>query len=116
MFCLYPLDGALNSGVAKRALVQCTDKFVESGIDPFVLARKLYSKEVISEDVYRKVKDKQCRDTSEERLENILDCLKNRIEDNANLTIFLDILRNLSRDDIAESILAKYKGTDKCLF
>ena len=117
MFCLYTLDGTLNSDIAGRALVQCTDIIVESGIDPFVLARKLYSKEVMPEDVYKKVKDKECRDTNEERLDKILDFLKNRIKHNADiLKIFCDVLRNLSRNELADIIIAKYKGTYKCLF
>ena len=107
----------MNSDIARRALVRCTDVIVGSGIDPFVLARKIYSEEVMSEDVYQKVKDKECRDTKEERLEKILDCLKNRIEHNANIfNIFVGILRNLSQDDLADNIVAKYIGIYKCLF
>ena len=38
--------------MARRALVQCTDIIVESNIDSIVLARKLYSGLMISENVY----------------------------------------------------------------
>ena len=68
------------------------------------------------DDVYKKMKDRECRDTKEERLEKILDCLKNRIEHNANIfKIFENILRNLSQDDLADIIVAKYKGIYNCL-
>ena len=40
------------------------DVIIKLVIDPFVLAKKLYSKEVMPEDVYKKVKD-----TREECLE-----------------------------------------------
>ena len=43
--------------VAGAALVQCTDIIVESAIDPITLARKLYSKQVISETIYKRVRD-----------------------------------------------------------
>ena len=51
MFCLYTLDGTLNSDIARQALVKCTSAFVESTIEPFGLARKLVKEEIISEDV-----------------------------------------------------------------
>ena len=108
---LYTIDGVLNTEWARRALVRCTDIIIESTIDPFVLARKVYSKEIIPEDVYKRVRDNQTRDSKETRLEEILDCLKSRIEHNANiLKIFVDILRQLSQNDLADNIVAKYKG------
>ena len=58
-----------------------------------------------------RVRDKQTRDTSEERLETILDCLKSRIDHNADiLNMFLVILRDLSQNDLADIIEAKYNG------
>ena len=58
-----------------------------------------------------RVRDKQTRDTSEERLETILDCLKSRIDHNADiLKMFLVILRDLSQNDLADIIEAKYNG------
>ena len=94
--------------MAVRALVQCTDIIVESTINPIVLARKLHSKEVISEDVYKKVKDKVSRDTNEERLDTILDELKDRVKHNPGIfTKFLDILREkLNRNDLADEIMS----------
>ena len=57
------------------------------------------------------MRDKQTRDTSEERLETILDYLKNRIEHNSDiLKMFLVILRDLSQNDLADIIEAKYNG------
>ena len=94
---------------AKTVLVQCTDIIVESTIDPIVLARKLYSELIISENVYKRVRDKACRDTNEERLENILDDMKDRIKHDASILIkFVDILREkLNRADIADEIMSK---------
>ena len=94
--------------MAVRALVQCTDIIVESTINPIVLARKLHSKEVISEDVYKKVKDKVSRDTNEERLDTILDELKDRVKHNPGIfTKFVDILREkLNRNDLADEIMS----------
>ena len=93
---------------AVSALVQCTDIIVESTIDPFVLARKLYSKKIISEDVYKRVKDKVSRDTNEDRLETILDDIRDRVKyDVGTLTVFVEILRkNLKRNDLADEIMS----------
>ena len=94
---------------ARTVLVQCTDIIVESNIDPIVLSRKLHSELIISENVYRRVRDKACRDTNEERLETILDDIKDRIKHDASiLTKFVDILREkLNRGDIADKIISK---------
>ena len=97
--------------MARRALVKCTDIFVESNIESSDLARKLYSAEVISEDMYTSVRDKQCRDTNKERLEKILDELKDRVTHNVSiLTTLFEILNDLKRNDLADIISTKYKG------
>ena len=97
--------------MARRALVQCTDIFVESKIESSDLARKLYSAEVISEDMYTSVRDKQCRDTNKERLEKILDELKDRVTHNVSiLTTLFETFNDLKRHDLADIISTKYKG------
>ena len=96
-----------------QALVKCTSAIVESTIEPIILARSLIIKEIISEDVYKIVKDKKTGDTSTDRLEYILDDLKDHIKHNANaFMIFLDILRDdsLNQQDLADKIMSKYEG------
>ena len=73
----------------------------------------MYSKEIISEDVYQVVKDKKTNDTTADRLDKILDDLKDHIKHNANVfMIFLDVLRDdrLNQQDLADKIMSKYKG------
>ena len=97
--------------MAKRALTQCTDIIIESSIDPFALARRLYSKEIISEGTYKRARDKKTGDSSEDRLELILDHLKDRVTHNASILIsFLNILKDLTHQDLAVLIVKKYKG------
>ena len=101
----------MDSVMAKRALAQCTDVITESSIDPFTLVRRLYSKEVISESIYKKVIDMETRDTSEGRLEKILGHLRDRVRRDANILIsFLNILKDLTHQDLAALIVQKYKG------
>ena len=101
----------LDSVVARRALVQCTNIIVKSSIDPSALALELYSEEVISEGTYKRVRDKKTGDSSEERLELILDHLKDRVTHNASILIsFLNILKDLTHQDLAVLIVEKYKG------
>ena len=110
MCSLYPLDyTSINSEIARKALVQCTDMVVESTIDPIVLARKLYSEMIISDDFYKKIKDKASRDTREDRLDAILDEIKDRVKHNPDILIeFVKILRmDLNREDLANKIINK---------
>ena len=108
---LYIIDGILNPEFARRALVQCTDIIIESTIDPFALIRKFYSKEVISEGVYKRVRDKTTRDSNEERLEMILDYLKDYVKHDASIFItFVYILRDMGLNDLADVIIVKYEG------
>ena len=110
---LCSIDGTLKFEICRRALVQCTDVIVESNVDPIALARKLLSKEVISENIYKKVKDNETKETISDRLDRILDDVKDRVKHNAStFTTFLDILRDdsLKRHDLADKIMSKYKG------
>ena len=113
MFHFFTLDVTLNCEIYRRTLVKCTNIIVESNIDPIALARRLYSKEIISEDVYKIVKDKKTGDTSTERLHYILDDLKDHVKHNVSaFVIFLDILRDddLNRQGLADKIMSKYNG------
>ena len=97
--------------MARIALVQRIDIIVESTIDSSVLARKLYSEMIISEDFYRRIRDKACRSTNEERLENILDEITDLVNLDAGiLTKFVDILREkLDRNDLADKVMSKLR-------
>ena len=64
MLCLFTLGDTLNCEIYRRTLVQCTDTIVVSNIDPIGLERRLYSKVIICEAVYKIVKDKKTGDTS----------------------------------------------------
>ena len=102
---------SLDPVVAKRTLVQCTDVITDSSIDPFTLARKLYAKEVFPEDTYKRVRDMSTRDSNEGRLQRILDHLIDRVKREVNILMsFLDILKDLERQDLVVLIVKKYKG------
>ena len=113
MFCLYTLDGTPDSDVARQALLKCTSAFVESSIEPFALARRLFEEEIIYEDVYKLVRDKKTGAKDEERLDLIFENVKDHVKLNGSAFMnFLDILRDgrLNRQDLANKIMAKYKG------
>ena len=74
---------------------------------------RLVEEEVISEDVYKIIKDKKTGATGTERLDMILEDVKDHVKVNANaFLIFLDTLRDdsLNRQDLANKIMSKYKG------
>ena len=111
----YPLSlgnaTLLSSDMAKKVLVRSTDIIVESGIDPVVLARKLYAKEIMADNVYDRIRDTASRDSNEERLEAIVRDLRSRVENDANIVmIFVDILRvDLKRQDLADKVMSNLK-------
>ena len=101
----------LSSDVARKALIQCTATIINSTVEPFDLVIKFYSKEIIPEDLYKRVKDKQSRDTTKERLDLILEHIKDRINLDASIfKLFVDTLRELNRNDLADLIMKKYEG------
>lgn len=64
---------------------------------------------MITENVYKIIKDKACRDTNMERLDTILDEIKDHVKyDTSILTKFVDILREeFYRNDLADKIMSK---------
>ena len=101
-----------NIAAAKKALAYCAPLIIESMIDPVVLSRHALSKEIISKDVSKNVKDRYSRDTREERMEKIIDELEDQISydnDNDIFEIFVGILRELGRNGLADKIEEKYK-------
>ena len=95
--------------MARIALVQCTDHIVRSHIVPFALARILFSKEIISEIVYQRVRDKANGHTNEEHLETILDDLRSCITYDASILMSLIIVLrdNFNRNDLADEIMSR---------
>ena len=117
MFFLFYLESgidqitSLDPVVAKNTLVECIDIIVESNIDPFALARKLYAQKVFPEDAYKRVSDMNTRNSNEGRLQQIHDHLIDRVKHEASiLKSFLDILKDLERQDLVVLIVKKYKG------
>ena len=101
----------LNPAIVKRALVQCTVDIVESSIDPFALARRLYSNEIISENVYKMMRDRETKDSMEDNLEKIIDHLYDLVKNDGSIFIaFLNVLSDLGQDDLTKTIRKKYLG------
>ena len=102
-----------NIVAARRALVQCAPIITGSTIDPLDLSRCALSKEIISEDVDKKVKDRHSGDSTKERMDYIIDELKDRIsydKDGSIFPTFLNILGEMGRNDLVDKVEEKYKG------
>ena len=91
------------------ALVKCTDIIVESDIDPIALTRTLFTKQIISERVYKRVEDEACKDTNERCREIILNDIRDCVKYKADiLTKFVNILRKkFKQGDLADEIMSK---------
>ena len=107
MPCFYILDGTLNSDVARWVLLKFTSVIAESTIELISLAWALVEDEVISEDVYKIVRDKEIGHTGAQYLDLILGNLKDHVKLDANsFQIFLDILRDdsLSQQGLTDKL------------
>ena len=105
----------VSSLVARRVLRHCSVDIVESGIDPSALARRLCAKEIISENFDRIVRERKTGDSNDDRREKILDHLKDLVKNDAStFTAFLNVLSDLGRDDLTNTIRKKYSGKLLC--
>lgn len=67
---------ALNPSIGHNVLCAHTSRLVASNIDPSLLARNLFSNEMISDECYRTVTDRHCGMTSTQRLEYIVHTIR----------------------------------------
>ena len=108
----YPADMTIDSDIAHRALRKNTDKIVcEGGIDPFVLARKLDSAELITDDVYRQCTDRNNDWPDGDRVEHIIKQIRIDIQRNGEVfNDFLEVLRDAGHQHIVDILSLTYQG------
>ena len=100
---------------AQSALRRNTDKILQSGIDPFLLATKLDSAEIIPEDVYWTVADQFTGMTATQRIGLLLKSLRASVkQDGRVFDKFILILREVGGkvigEALAEQLISSYKG------
>ena len=109
----YSPDMTIDPDIAHRALRKNTDKIVcEGGIDPFVLARKLDSAELITDDVYRQCTDRYNDWSDHDRVEHIIKQIRVDIQKDGDVfNDFLKVLRDAGHQPIVDILSSTYQGT-----
>ena len=100
---------------AHSALRRNTNKILQSGIDPFILASSLDSAEIIPEDVYWTVTDQFTGMTATQRIGLLLKSLRASVkQDGRVFDKFISILREVGGkvigEVLAEQLISSYKG------
>lgn len=102
-----------DSNIAYQAVRRNSCKLVQSGIDPIVLAAKLDSSNAINETDYRLVIDRNTAASSQERLQILVDSVKENVKYNS--TVFGSFVKHLNESgipgrSIAQNLMASYQG------
>ena len=104
---------------AQRSLRKNFDLLVESSIDPFALARKLDTAELLPEHVCLTVMDVNTGMTSQRRMEILLNSLRAAVKSDGRVfDKFLDIIKEVGGRVIgnnhAASLIEDYEGIVMC--
>lgn len=101
----------IDPDIAHRALRKNTDKIVcDGGIDPFVLARKLDSAELITDDVYRQCTDRNNDWSDCVRVEHIIKQIRIDIQkDGKVFNEFLKVLHDAGHQHIVDILSSTYQ-------
>ena len=104
---------------AQRSLRKNFDILVESSIDPFALARKLDTAELLPEQVCLTVMDVNTGMTSQRRMEILLNSLRAAVKSDGRVfDKFLDIIKEVGGRVIgnghAASLMEDYEGIVMC--
>ena len=103
----------INPVIAHKVICANTSRLVSSNIDPFLLARDLFSNNVITEECYRTVTDRHCGMTTAQRLEYVIHTIRGYVKNKpAVFSHFNDVLTTLGDTvavTLAEEMRTAYK-------
>ena len=105
----------IDINAARTALRKNFDKIIESTIDSFDPARKLFAAQILPDDVYLKVLDENVNMSTQRRMHLVLTSLRGAVTLNGRaFEIFLDILKegdSVIGNSLAESLIKDYEGS-----
>ena len=105
----------IDINAARTALRKNFDKIVESTIDPFELARKLFSAQILPNDVYFKVMDENVNMSTQRRMHLVLTSIHGAVSLNGQVfEKLLDILKeggSVIGDSLTKSLIKDYEGS-----
>lgn len=85
-----------------------TDRIVSSGLDPFQIARKLFSSGILSSNDYHTIIDRRTGQSSRERLHLLMEQVSKSVEsDKGVFSTFVKIVRsvgNITSRNLADSL------------
>lgn len=96
-----------------------TDRIVSSGLDPFQVARKLFSSGILCSDDYHTITDRRTGQSSRERLHSIIDLVSISVKsDKGVFSTFVKIVRsigNITSRNLADSLETALQNEGKIL-
>lgn len=103
----------INPVIAHKVICANTSRLVSSNIDPFLLARDLFSNNVITEECYRTVTDRHCGMTTAQRLEYVIHTIRGYVKTKpAVFSHFNNALTNLG-DTVAVTLAEEMRSAYK---
>ena len=109
---------SFNSQAAYQAYCDNITNILEVKLDPYSLARELFSREIIGFADKERITDTCSDQTAQERMGDLLDIVKVTVKDDE--TVFGQFIEILKEDDcsqreknLAKKLMASYKGNDK---
>uniref|UniRef100_A0A1X7VDI9 Uncharacterized protein n=1 Tax=Amphimedon queenslandica TaxID=400682 RepID=A0A1X7VDI9_AMPQE len=104
---------ALTPSIGHNVISAYTSRLVASNIDPFLLARNLFSSSIISDECYRTVTDRHCGMTATQRLEYLVHTIRGSVKTKPHVfRQFLSVLFNLEDTvgiALAEEMITAYE-------
>ena len=105
----------IDINAARTALRKNFDKIVESTIDPFELARKLFAAQILPDNVYLKVMDDNINLSTQRRMHLVLTSIRGAVTLNGRVfKKLLDILKeggSVIGDSLTELLVKDYEGS-----
>ena len=101
----------ISKDLAFRSLRKNSEKIFNSEIDPFILARKLDSEEMISEELYMQTTDKSKDWSHGERLESLIKYLRTEVKKDGEIFVkFVEVLNACNYHGVAEDLVTTYQS------
>ena len=96
-----------------------TDRIVSSGLDPFQIARKLFSSGILCNNDYHTITDRRTGQSSRERLQSIMGLVSSSVyNDKGVFGTFIKIVRsigNITSRNLADSLETALQNEGKML-
>ena len=91
------LFSLVNGGKAYAVICSYTDEIASSGLDPFQIARKLFSKRILDDNTYYSIIDRHNGQNNRERLQFLMESVSNSVKSDEEVFYsFVEVLKSVN--------------------